>query len=135
MAIGRAVLGRSETLLCIIPHEEGLLIETLFFDDEIAELPRTYQKPPLTREELTLARRLIDSMSAPFDLTAYHDQYQERLRELIERKLNGEELARPAPKAPENVVDLMDALRRSVAAESGGCLLYTSNGTAKETTV
>lgn len=120
VAIGRAVLGRSETLLCIIPHEEGLLIETLFFDDEIAELPRTYQKPPLTREELTLARRLIDSMSAPFDLTAYHDQYQERLRELIERKLNGEELARPAPKAPENVVDLMDALRRSVAAESGG---------------
>ena len=43
VAIGRAVLGRSETLLCIIPHEEGLLIETLFFDDEIAELPRTYQ--------------------------------------------------------------------------------------------
>ena len=119
VAIGRAVLGRSETLLCIIPHEEGLLIETLFFDDEITELPRSYQKPALTREELTLARRLIDSMSGPFDLTAYHDQYQERLRELIESKLNGEELVRPAPKAPENVVDLMEALRRSVAAESG----------------
>lgn len=119
VAIGRAVFGYSETLLCIIPHEEGLLIETLFFDEEVTELPKSYQKPALTREELTLARRLVDSMSGPFDLSTYHDEYQERLRELIESKLNGRELVRPTPKPPENVVDLMEALRRSVLAEGG----------------
>ncbi|MBC8535915.1 Ku protein [Feifania hominis] len=114
VAIGKTVLGTKETLLCILPTDSGLLIETLFFADEIRSLPREVNLPEPAEQELAMAKTLISSMDRPFEPAAYHDEYQARLRKLIEDKIAGREVVTPAAEAPGNVVDLMQALKASI---------------------
>ncbi|MFY9378504.1 MAG: Ku protein [Peptococcia bacterium] len=114
VAIGKTVLGSKETLLAIIPREDGLLLTTMYYEEDIKDLPKSYQKPEATEAELKLATTLIQSMDTPFDPAAYHDEYQQRLRELIEAKIAGKEIVAPQAEGPNNVVDLMDALKASI---------------------
>ncbi len=113
IAIGKTVMGSRDTLMAIIPREEGMLIQTMFFADEIKDLPKTYNKPEVSEQELNMARMLIDSMDAPFIPDAYHDEYQMKLRGMIEAKIQGRDFAQVAPE-PNNVINLMDALKASI---------------------
>ncbi|MGJ4851418.1 Ku protein [Bacillota bacterium Meth-B3] len=113
IAIGKTVMGSRDTLMAIIPREEGMLIQTMFFADEIKDLPKTYNKPEVSEQELNMARMLIDSMDAPFIPDAYHDEYQMKLRAMIEAKIQGRDIAQAAPE-PGTVIDLMDALKASI---------------------
>jgi len=114
VAIGKTVLGTKETLLAIIPRMDGLLISTMFYADDIKELPKSYNKPDLSNEEVTMAKTLINSMDAPFNAEAYHDEYQLKLRDLIESKIAGKEIVSAKEEAPNNIIDLMDALKASI---------------------
>ena len=99
----------------MVPREEGIMVEIMFFDDEIKEMPKAYSKPEVKKEELDMAKTLIKSMSSPFDAAAYKDEYQERLKKLIEDKIAGKEVVSAEPeKAPDNVINLMDALKASI---------------------
>lgn len=113
IAIGKTVLGTKDTLMALIPREEGMLISTMFFEDEIKEMPKTYAKPELQRNEIDMAKTLINAMDTPFDPAAYHDEYQQKLRQLIEDKIAGREIVAPPPEK-DNIIDLMEALKASV---------------------
>lgn len=115
VAIAKTVMGNGETLLCLLPTEEGILIEKMFFEDEIKEIPKTYTKPQLNEAELTMAKTLIESMNKPFEPTFYHDEYQERLKQLIQDKINGKEIVASQSEEEGNVIDLMEALQQSIA--------------------
>ena len=114
IAVGKTVMGNKETLLVIIPREDGILLETMFFADEIKDLPKTYNKPDLVDAELEMAKKLIASMATPFDPAQYKDEYQQRLRELIEQKIAGKEIVAASPEPQNNVINLMDALKASI---------------------
>jgi len=114
IAIAKTVMGSKETLLALIPREDGLLVQTMFFDDEIKELPKSYTRQSVNEAELTMAKALISSMEQPFEPAAYKDEYQERLRSLISDKIAGNEIVAPASEGRGNVIDLMEALRESV---------------------
>lgn len=114
VAIAKTVMGNSETLLCILPTGDGILIETMFYSDEIKDIPKDYTKPEINEAELTMAKTLIGSMEREFEPAAYKDEYQERLRDLIAQKIAGKEIVAPAAKAQNNVIDLMDALKASI---------------------
>ena len=112
--MAKTVLGTKETLLALIPNDEGILAETMFYDDEIKELPKTYAKQPVGEAELTMAKTLISSMIKPFEPSMYRDEYQARLKELISQKIANKETV-SAPSEPQgNVIDLMEALKKSV---------------------
>lgn len=66
-----------------------------------------------------MAKALIESMVKPFEPSLYKDEYQERLRQLIEDKISGKEIVAAKPEAGGNVIDLMEALQRSIE-QSGG---------------
>ena len=121
VAIAKTVLGTKDTLIALIPRDEGILAETMFYEDEIKELPKTYTKQPVDEAELTMAKTLISSMIKPFEPSIYHDEYQARLKELISQKIAGKETVSPAPESKGNVIDLMEALKKSVenASEAG----------------
>jgi DNA end-binding protein Ku len=119
VAIAKTVMGNSETLLCIIPTENGILIEKMFYQDEIKEIPKSYVKPELNEGELSMAKTLIESMVKPFEPSLYKDEYQERLRQLIEDKISGKEIVAAKPEAGGNVIDLMEALQRSIEQSDG----------------
>jgi len=120
IAIAKTVIGTKETLLALIPRDEGIIAETMFYEDEIKELPRTYTKQPVGEAELAMAKTLISSMIKPFETSQYRDEYQARLKELISQKIAGKETVTPASEPLGNVIDLMEALKKSVENAAAG---------------
>lgn len=114
IAIGKTVIGTKDTLMAIIPREEGILISAMFYADEIKEIQKQYNKPEVSEQELNMAKTLISSMDTPFDPSKYKDEYQERLRELIETKISGKEIVASESDGAAKVIDLMEALKASV---------------------
>ncbi|HWH35249.1 MAG TPA: Ku protein [Acidimicrobiales bacterium] len=122
VAIARFVLRTKQYLAAIRASQGVLVLETLFFADEVRD-PRTDiddvpgEELELSERELRIASQLIESLSSDWEPERYHDTYRERVLELIERKAEGDEIVveRPAAEGGE-VVDLMAALEASVAA-------------------
>lgn len=114
IAVGKTVLGTKDTLMAIIPREDGILISTMFYADDIKDLQKPYVKPEVSEQELGMAKTLINSMDTPFDPSKYKDEYQSRLRELVENKISGKEVVAAQPQEAGKVVDLMEALKASV---------------------
>jgi len=114
IAIGKTVLGTKETLLALIPRENGMLMQKMFFADEVKSLPQTYNKQPVNDVELQMAKQLIASMDKPFDTSKYKDEYQERLKDMIAQKIAGKEVVSAAPEPENNIIYLMDALKASI---------------------
>lgn len=114
IAIGKAVMGTKDTLMAIIPREDGMIIATMFYADDIKELQRQYSQPNVSEQEMNMAKMLINSMDTPFDASKYKDEYQEKLRELIETKISGKEVVATKSDGPGKVIDLMEALKASV---------------------
>jgi DNA end-binding protein Ku len=120
-ALGRFVLAGKEKLCLIRPMGEALALETLFVHDDVkdhAEIDSAVSSSEVRAPELELAKQIIASLAAPFDPAELRSEYRESLRELLEAKLAGQEIEAPAEPAPTPVVDLMEALRASVAAAS-----------------
>ena len=121
-AIGRMVIRGNENFCLIRPKGDALVLETLFLAEDVrsqAEIDEAVGETEVQEGELQLARQLIDGLVGDFDPEALHSEYRQNLRELLEAKLAGEEIEvpEPAPEAP--VVDLMEALKKSVAATKG----------------
>lgn len=114
IAIGKTVFGTKDTLMAIIPREDGILISTMFFEDEIRELQKQYSKPAVSEQELNMAKVLINSMDTPFNPKKYQDEYQIKLRALIETKIAGREVVFAEPESTGKIIDLMDALKASI---------------------
>ena len=118
-AIGRMVIRGNENLVLIRPKGEALVLETLFLAEDVrsqAEIDEAVEAIEVKEPELDLARQLIDSLVGEWEPTDLQSEYRQNLRELLEAKLAGEEIETPEPVPEAPVVDLMDALRKSVAA-------------------
>ena len=112
--VAKTVMGQSEKLLCLIPTQKGILIETLFFADEVKEMPKEPAHPDLAEAELTMAKTLVNSMVTEFEAEKYHDEYQIRLRQIIEDKIAGKEVVQAPAEKPDNVINIMEALQASL---------------------
>ena len=113
--IAKTVLGTTEHLLVLYPTKECIIAKLLHYQEEIQELPKSYSKIEVSRQELEMAKILIESMTRKFDVSSYHDEYQERLRSAITTKINGNEIvSSDTETVPNNVINLMEALQRSV---------------------
>jgi DNA end-binding protein Ku len=119
-AVGRFILRGSETFCLIRPRGDALALETLFLAEDVrsqAEIEEAVGETQVKEAELDLARQVIDSLVAEFEPKELESVYRRDLRALLEAKLSGEEIAKPAEPEPEApVIDLMDALRASVEA-------------------
>lgn len=113
IGIAKTVMGTKETLLALIPREDGMLVQTMFFKDEIKALPKSYTKVQANEVELEMAKNLITVMEKPFEPDNYTDEYQERLKAMIAAKIEGKEVVAPEEKR-SNVIDLMEALKASL---------------------
>lgn len=114
IAIGKTVIGNHETLLAIIPREDGMLIQTMYYNDDIKDVPKTYNKPEISDNELQMAKTLIQSMDTPFNPEEYKDDYQIKLRELLEQKIAGKEIVQAKSEDQGKIIDIMEALQASI---------------------
>jgi len=122
--IGKVALYGREYLVKVQPREQGLVMYTLRHAaeirsmeaiDELADMPDKV-KP----EEVKLARQVMGTFEGTVDLQEYRDDYQVGLREIIDAKIEGREIVAPEVEAPPKVVNLMEALRKSLDSISGG---------------
>ena len=90
------------------------MAKILYYQEEIQEIPKSQIKVDITKPELDRAKVLIESMTQKFDISAYHDEYQQRLRDAITTKINGNEIVAADTSAPNNIINLMEALQKSV---------------------
>jgi DNA end-binding protein Ku len=122
VGIGRVVLRSKQQLCALRPTGDVLTLSTMLFGDEVLEPDGLDEldavgEAEATKRELTMAQQLIDSLSADFEPSKYHDEYRERVLDLIERKAAGEEIAvQPQAEEPAAAPDLMAALEASLAA-------------------
>jgi len=121
--IGKMALYGREYLVAVRPKKKGLVMYTLHHEaeirgiDQIEELSSVPSK--VKPEEIKLAKQVIATFDAPLDLKSYKDEYSEGLRQIIDAKIAGEDVVAPEMQEPPKVVDLMEALRRSLDAVSG----------------
>ena len=120
--IGKVALYGREYLVAVKPQKKGLVMYTLHHDAEIRSIDQIDELGSLPAkvkpEEMKLAKQVISSFESELNLKDYKDEYKEGLRKIIEAKIAGEEIVAPEVQEPPKVVDLMEALRRSLDSVS-----------------
>src|SRR3954465_12419773 len=117
-AVGKFVLWGKENLCLIRAQGDTLALQTLFFHDDVrskAEIEESVESIELKKPELDLAGQVIQSLVGEWNPEDFENEYRRDLKAMLEAKLAGETLTRPEPAPEAPVVDLMEALRQSVA--------------------
>jgi DNA end-binding protein Ku len=116
--IGKVALYGREYLVKVQPREKGLVMYTLRHANEIRSMENIEELEDMPKsvkpDEVKLARQVIGTFEGEIDFTSYKDDYQVGLREIIDAKIEGREVVTPEIEAPPKVVNLMDALRKSL---------------------
>jgi DNA end-binding protein Ku len=119
-AVATVAIRKKEQLCAIRAHEGSIMLETLYYPDEIRLEGVDLGKVKVSDRELEMAFTLIDIFRKPFDPGEYRDHYREALAELIEAKLEGKQVVSAPAARDTRVIDLADALKRSVEAAKKG---------------
>jgi DNA end-binding protein Ku len=115
VAIAKVVIRNKQHLAAVRPVNDTLVLETMYYADEVRQ-PEEAPKPQVRGPEIEMAKTLIENLAAKWDPEKYHDRYRNELLDLLEKKAKGKPLPEPSAEEGGEVVDLMEALRRSVAA-------------------
>lgn len=117
-AIAKVAMHQREYIVIIRPRAHGLTLHTMFHANEVRDVPEYghLDEVKVKPEEVKLARQLVESLTGEFDPTKYRDEYQDRLQELVDAKMKGREVATVAEPVRAPVIDMMEALKRSLAA-------------------
>jgi DNA end-binding protein Ku len=115
-AIAKVAMHQREFTVVVRPHADGLLLHTMFYPEEVREVPEFRQDRSVTvkPQEIELAEKLVEGLAAEFDPSKYHDDYQKRVLEMIEAKRDGLAVTAEAPRKRAPVIDLMQALQKSL---------------------
>jgi DNA end-binding protein Ku len=118
VGIGKLALYGREYLVAVRPHDNGIVMHTLHHAAEIRGMEQVEElnsvPSKVKPEEIKLAKQVIETFEAPLNLQDYKDEYREGLQEIIDAKIAGREVIAPEVEEPPKVVNLMEALRRSL---------------------
>jgi DNA end-binding protein Ku len=123
VGIAKVTMHLREYTVFIRPRGHGLTIHTMYFVNEIRSVEgygKLTQDANLRPQEIKLAEQLVESLSEDFKPQQYHDTYQENLKALIEAKREGKSVVEEAPPKRAPVIDMMEALKRSLQASEAG---------------
>src|SRR5579884_852941 len=116
-AIAKVAMHQREFTVVVRPHAEGLLLHTIFYPEEVREVPefRRDTSVSVKPQEIALAEKLVEGLATDFDPSKYTDEYQGRLKQMIEAKREGQKVEEISPKKRAPVIDLMQALQKSLS--------------------
>ena len=115
-AIAKITMHQREYTVVVRPQKDGLLLHTMFYPEEVREVPEFRRDESVTvkPQEIALAEKLVEGLAADFEPSKYHDEYQGKLMQMIEAKKEGQAVPSEAPKKRAQVIDLMQALQKSL---------------------
>jgi len=118
VGVGKLALYGREYLVAVRPFDKGIVMHTLHHAAEIRGIDQVEElnsvPTKVKPEEIKLAKQVIETFDAPLNLSDYKDEYRDGLQKIIDAKIAGEEIVAPAVEAPPKVVNLMEALKRSL---------------------
>ena len=123
VALGRVVLTSREHVIALEPRGKGLMGTLLRFPYEIRASEEIFEDIPnvkISKDMIELAKHIVETKSGHFRPEQFEDHYENALKELLSKKQKGERIEAPKQQGPAKVINLMDALRRSIEAERGG---------------
>ena len=123
VALGRVVFTSREHVIALEPRGKGLLGVTLRYPYEVRKENEYFNDIPdekIPKDMLELAQHIVKSKAGHFHPEKFEDHYEDALKELLKKKQSGQKIEAPREPSPAKVINLMDALRRSVQAERGG---------------
>ena len=112
--VAKAVLGNKETLLILRAYKGQMLVNTLFFAEEIQKNPAKEVRAEFSAAELSLAKSVVEGMKGVFRVEDYKNEYRERVKEAIGRKVAGKEVVRAKEGGENPAISLMEALQASL---------------------
>lgn len=130
--IAKTVIGTKENLMCLHASKGRLVANSLYFHDEIQK-PIALAPQKTEKAELDLATSLINNMSGVWEPSKYHDEYHIKLKDAIQQKIAGKELEAPSEDSVSNIINIMDALKKSV--EMTNAKKHSTNGTRHKSAV
>jgi DNA end-binding protein Ku len=123
VALGRLVMSQRERLVALEPRDRGIVVTTLRSHEEVRDMSQFFHDIPSVkadRDMIAIAEKIIAQKEEDFDPTKFDDRYEDALKALIEDKKKGHKIVRKDEPEPSNVINLMDALKKSLSSSAGG---------------
>jgi DNA end-binding protein Ku len=134
-AVAKVAMHNREHIIMLRPGAKGILSHTMYYQDEIRQVEEFRTDTSLVKEkELAMAKMLISSLEADFEPQKYHDTYRQNLQSLIEAKIEGKKVVETPSEHIAPVIDIMEALKKSLAEKRKPATVATAVATAPEET-
>jgi len=132
-ALAKVAMHNREHIIVLRPGSKGILSHTMYFQDEIRQVEEFRTDTSLVKEkELAMAKMLISSLEAEFEPQKYHDTYRENLQKMIEDKIEGKKVVEAPVEHVAPVIDIMEALKRSLAEKRKPAMVATAAASAEQ---
>jgi DNA end-binding protein Ku len=135
-AIAKITLHQREQIVMLRPYDKGLVLHTLYYPEEVREVSEYGNQPEIKvqKAEVDLAEQFMHQLTANFDASQFKDEYQARVEQLVESKEEGtlKPVEHTEPKHKAQVINLMDALKKSMEQHAGRAAEETTKSSARE---
>jgi len=134
VAVGQVVIRDKEYPVALRPYQGAMVMATLFYSDEVRALSALDEFPVQTKvhpNERKMAVQLVDNLAMEFHIEEFRDEYREKLLAMLKSKAEGQAVEAPPAAAPGKVIDLMEALKRSVELAQGQRKTAGGRGTSQ----
>lgn len=132
-ALAKVAMHNREHIIVLRPGSKGILSHTMYFQDEIRHVEEFRTDTSLVKDkELAMAKMLISSLEAEFEPQKYHDEYRANLQRMIEAKIEGKKVVETPEAHVAPVIDIMEALKKSLAEKRKPAQAATASAAAEE---
>ncbi len=132
-ALAKVAMHNREHIIVLRPGAKGILSHTMYYQDEIRQVDEFRTDTSLVKDkELAMAKMLISSLEADFEPQKYHDEYRDNLNKMIEAKIEGKNVVATPEQHVAPVIDIMEALKKSLAEKRKPAQAATMSAVAEE---
>jgi DNA end-binding protein Ku len=132
VGVAKIAMHNREHIVIFRPGPQGLMMHTMYYANEVRKVDEFRTDVSLVKEkEVELARMLVESLAATFEPEKYHDAYRDNLQSMIDAKIKGKEVVTPPSREPSKIIDIMEALKQSLASRKPAASTADVSGAAE----
>ena len=132
VGVAKIAMHNREHIVIFRPGPQGLMMHTMYYANEVRKVDEFRTDVTLVKEkEVELARMLVESLAATFEPEKYHDTYRDNLQSMIDAKIKGKEVVTPPSREPAKIIDIMEALKQSLASRKPAASTADVSGAAE----